>query len=205
MAVTRLTSGEVLVTGMTVSQTPEAQTPAAFYPSGVVAIDSTNGRLFRTELDPALNANVWRLLCSWTGLDSQQCMIWGGAALTISTSPRILDAYSTTRNGAAVVGGITAANFQTVSNLVALYDCRVLGFRWTRTNTTGSVSNVGVFRNGALAAPVLNIAAGGPFSGVVNFVAPVALVAGDRVGCQATFAVATTNQFIVQAIVLPPT
>jgi hypothetical protein len=204
MAVSRTVDGQWIVTALAVASTPEPQLAAASLPVGDTAVDTANGRLFQVVFDQATGRHVWRMAATWTGLAGQQTMVWGGAALTVSASPRILDAYSTTRNGGAVVGGITVANFTTLSGLAVEYACRITGVRWVRAGNAGAINTVGVFRNGALIGATFNIAAAGPTSGVFNFPAAVSLAAGDRLASQATFAVATTTQFIVQALILPP-
>lgn len=204
MAVSSTVAGPWLVSALAINSTPEPQLAAASIPCGSLAVDTTNGRLFEVVFNPATNRHAWRAVATWTGLAGQQTMVWGGAALTVNASPRILDAYSTTRNGAAVVGGITAANFANLSNLVVEYDCRITGVRWNRAANAGAINAVGLFRNGALIGATFNVAAAGPTVGISTFGTPVSLNAGDRIAAQATFAVATTTQFIVQGLILPP-
>ena len=192
------------MTGMTESQTPAAQTSASQWPIGTQALDLVNGRIFEVGYDSSTLLHVWRFVSSTTGLDGQQTIVWGGAAIAVNVNQRILDAYSSTRNPAAVVGGITPANFAAQPNAVVLFGCKMTGVRWTRQSTTGAIASIGVFRNGVIIAPVFAIAAGGPSVGQTVFATPVQLLAGDRLSCQGIFSVATTTQMIFEASLLPP-
>lgn len=191
----------ITVTALLITQTPEVQAPAVQFPYGFRAIDVANARVFTVGFGTA-GVPVWQVSSPFLIPD----MKWGNGTATVAAAvQRIFDPEFTDRAATALAGGITAANFETQAKLIAQYDCRVRGVRFTRSGAgaPGGLTAIQLFNNGVAIGAASALAAG-VFSGTTIFAAPVSIAAGDRLQAQALINTATVQNFIIEALVLPP-